>query len=229
MDRLVLNFDITHNERINSYNKLLNQRSKILKNNFKDELWLDTLEDQLSKLAVAISSSRLDIVNRLESLLEKKVEGFPNLQIEFVDSRENRLKNEPAVDIENSLKLKFFQSRRLDSLTGGSKYGSHKTELLFYNLEKNISADMCSSGEQKLLLISIILSSAKALKKSVKIAPIMLLDEIFTHLDVLKKNYLFNELITIGSQIWITTTETDNFLKKYDNVCYYELKNNVKN
>ena len=57
----------------------------------------------------------------------------------------------------------------------------------------------------------------------------MLLDEVFTHLDLNKKNHLFNELISMGSQIWITTTETDNFLKKYDNVYYYELKNNVKN
>ena len=88
---------------------------------------------------------------------------------------------------------------------------------------------MCSSGEQKLLLVSIILSCAKALKKSLKICPIMLLDEIFTHLDEVKKNFLFNELISIGSQIWITTAETDNFLKKYDNVYYYELKSGIKN
>ena len=90
-------------------------------------------------------------------------------------------------------------------------------------------ADMCSSGEQKLLLVSIILSCAKALKKSIKVSPIMLLDEIFTHLDAVKKSFLFKELMSIGSQIWITTAETDNFLKKYDNVNYYELKSRIKN
>ena len=103
-------------------------------------------------------------------------------------------------------------------------YGCHKTELFFFNLEKSMSADMCSSGEQKLLLISIILSCAKALKDSTKVAPIMLLDEIFTHLDASKKNILFNGLRELESQIWITTTETDDFLKNYDNVHYYELK-----
>ena len=91
-----------------------------------------------------------------------------------------------------------------------------------------MSADMCSSGEQKLLLISIILACAKALKDSIEISPIMLLDEIFTHLDTSKKSILFGELRDLGSQIWITTTETDNFFKKYDNVYYYELKENDK-
>ena len=109
-------------------------------------------------------------------------------------------------------------------MVGGCLHGSHKTEFFCYNKEKNMPADMCSSGEQKLLLVSIILSCAKALKKSINIPPIMLLDEVFTHLDLNKKNYLFNELMSMGSQIWITTTETDNFLKKYDNVYYYELK-----
>ena len=90
-------------------------------------------------------------------------------------------------------------------------YGSHKTELLCYNLEKNMPADMCSSGEQKLLLVAIILSCAKALKKSIKISPIMLLDEIFAHLDQMKRSLLFKELMSLGSQLWITTTETDNF------------------
>ena len=123
-----------------------------------------------------------------------------------------------------------MESREIDLLLGGSVHGSHKTELLCYNLEKNMPADMCSSGEQKLLLVSIILSCAKALRKSFKISPIMLLDEIFAHLDQIKRSLLFKELMSLDSQLWITTTETDNFFKKYDNVYYYELKNlNITN
>ncbi len=229
LDRLVSNFDFSHNSRINNYNKLLQQRTKVLKESSKDREWLDAIEDQLSKLAVAICSSRLDIVSRLSGFLEENIKGLPSLRIEFLESIENSLLKQPAIKIEEELKLKYMESRKLDLLMGGSLHGSHKTELFCYNLEKNIPADMCSSGEQKLLLVSIILSCAKALKKSLKICPIMLLDEIFTHLDEVKKNFLFNELISIGSQIWITTAETDNFLKKYDNVYYYELKSGIKN
>ena len=132
------------------------------------------------------------------------------------------------MNIEKELKEKYYNARKIDVLIGGSLYGCHKTELFCFNLEKNMPADMCSSGEQKLLLISIILASAKSLKNSIKVAPIMLLDEIFTHLDSAKRSILFNQLRELGSQIWITTTETDNFLKNYDNVHYYELKENNK-
>ena len=190
----------------------------------EDNDWLNAIEDQLSKLAVAVCSSRLDIISRLTKFLEKKASRFPNLRLSFLESIENKLRVTPAIEIEKELKENYCNSRNLDVLIGGSLYGCHKSELVCFNLEKNMPADMCSSGEQKLLLISIILACARALKESIKISPIMLLDEIFTHLDTSKKSILFEELRKLGSQIWITTTETDSFLKKYDNVLYYELK-----
>ena len=224
IDRIVANFVQEHPNRVNEYNKLLKQRSKILKENINDEDWLNVIEDQLSKLAVTISSSRLDIVSRLAILLKNKRRGFPNLRLDFVDSIENQLLEKPALEIEKELKENYYKGRKIDVLIGGSLYGCHKTELFCFNLEKNMPADMCSSGEQKLLLISIIIASAKSLKNSTKVAPIMLLDEIFTHLDSVKRSILFDQLRELESQIWITTTETDNFFKNYDNVHYYELK-----
>ena len=98
-DRLVANFDVSHNLRINSYNKLLQQRSKILKNRNQDISWLDAIEDQLSKLAVSICSSRLDIIGRLSGFLSMKIKGFPNLRIDFSESIENNLYSEPAVRV----------------------------------------------------------------------------------------------------------------------------------
>jgi len=224
LDRIVSYFDEYHAGRINDYNKLLQQRVKVLKENRESLEWLDALEDQLSKLAVSICYSRIDILSKLSIFLKQKLPGLPSIQLEFVNSIENYLLEKPAIKIEEDLKIKYLESRKLDLIMGGSLHGCHKTEIIFFNLEKNISADMCSSGEQKLLLISIILACAKAIKKSTEIPPIMLLDEIFTHLDSIKKSYLFNELISLGSQIWITSTETDNFLKKCDNVYYYDLK-----
>ena len=185
-------------------------------------------EDQLAKLAVTVCASRLDIVFRLSKLLEIKSKGLPKVSLKFSDSIENQLMESPALEIEDELKKKYLESRKLDFLIGGSLYGCQKTDFICHNLDKNMPAEMCSSGEQKLLLISIILASSKALKQSTKVAPIMLLDEIFTHLDSIIKSYLFNELRSLGSQIWITTAETDNFLNKYDNVYYYELKKRIE-
>ena len=119
-DRLVANFDVSHNLRINSYNKLLQQRSKILKNRNQDISWLDAIEDQLSKLAVSICSSRLDIIGRLSGFLSMKIKGFPNLRIDFSESIENNLYSEPAVRVEEKLKLKYMESREIDLLLGGS-------------------------------------------------------------------------------------------------------------
>ncbi len=228
LDRLVGNFDIFHNSRIIEYNKLLKQRSKLLKDKINDFKWLDVIEDQLAKLAVTVCASRLDIVFRLSKLLEIKSKGLPKVSLKFSDSIENQLMESPALEIEDELKKKYLESRKLDFLIGGSLYGCQKTDFICHNLDKNMPAEMCSSGEQKLLLISIILASSKALKQSTKVAPIMLLDEIFTHLDSIIKSYLFNELRSLGSQIWITTAETDNFLNKYDNVYYYELKKRIE-
>ena len=223
-DGIVINFDYNHSLRLSEYEKLLKQRSRLLKENYSDENWLNTIEDSLSKLSVIISCSRLDILMKINEILVEPLRNFPDIEIKYINSLENQLLKYPAIEVENKLKNYYYKSREIDKLLGGSQYGCQKSDISIRNLNKNMSARMCSSGEQQAMLISLIISASKALKETVKSAPILLLDEIFIHLDEIRKNSLLNQIEDLQSQAWITTTEKENFLlnKKF---CYHYLHN----
>ena len=227
LDKIICNFDENHNSRIIEYEKLLRQRTKLLKNKSYDDNWLSSIEKLLSKLSVAICSSRLEILNRLKEFLEITPKRFPNVELSFADSIENLLSKTPAIDIENKVEKDYKGSRSIDSIIGGSKVGCQTTDIIFMNKNKDLSASMCSSGEQKAILITFILATSKALLHYIKKPPIILLDEIFTHLDKPRKESLFNELKKLGSQTWITITENEDFLKDSSNICYFNLNSKV--
>ncbi len=226
IDRLVNTFDNTHSIRLNEYEKNIKQRGKLLKDNINDINWIETLEKQISELSVSICSSRLDLLDRLSKHLQNSVETFPKLEIGFIDSIETELMQKPAIDIEDNLKEKLSANREIDRLLGGSRVGCHKTDLMVKNLNKNLSAELCSSGEQKSILISLVLSAANAFMQYTKKSPIILLDEVFTHLDLQKKSCLLERLVDLESQIWITATENEKFFQNKKNFCYHHLTEN---
>jgi DNA replication and repair protein RecF len=223
LDRIVSTFDDEHSNRISGYEKNLKQRTKILKEKPQDIVWLETIEKQLSRLSVAISSSRLEVIIRLAKYLKKPINKFPEAKIFFKNSIEEKLVSTPALDLEESLSKQYRESREIDMILGGSRVGCHKSDLEVINLQKNLPALMCSSGEQKSLLISIIISTAIAFKEYTKKSPIILLDEVFTHLDLEKKESLLDELTNLESQVWITATEKERFLKNRSSFCYHYL------
>ncbi len=226
LDKLVNIFDNSHSVRLNEYDKILKQRTKILKDNIEDFNWIETLEKKLSELSVSICSSRLDLLDMLSKKLKSSVDKFPKLEISFYDSIENYLVKKAAIDVEELLKEKFLTNREIDRLLGGSRVGCHKTDVMVKNLQKNLSAELCSSGEQKSILISLVLSTASAFMEYTKKSPIILLDEVFTHLDAEKKSSLLEKLVDLQSQIWITATEKEQFFKNKKNFCYHYLTEN---
>ena len=226
IDRLVNTFDNTHSVRLNEYEKNIKQRAKLLKDNVNDISWIETLEKQLSELSVSICSARLDLLGRLSYHLQNSVVSFPKLEVGFIDSIETDLMQKPAIDVEDNLKEKLLANREIDRLLGGSRVGCHKTDLLVKNLQKNLYANLCSSGEQKSILISLVLSAASAFMQYTKKSPIILLDEVFTHLDLKKKSCLLEKLVDLESQIWITATENENFFQNKKNFCYHHLTEN---
>lgn len=230
IDRLVSVFDDRHSLRITEYEKHLKQRAKLLKEQSQDLVWLETLEKQLSRLSVAISSSRLEVVTRLTKYLKKPINKFPEAKIYFSKSIEEKLVSFPALDLEESLSKEYRECREIDAILGGSRIGCHKSDLEIINLQNNLYAAMCSSGEQKSLLISIIISTARAFKEYTHKSPVILLDEVFTHLDLEKKESLFEELTALESQVWITATEKEKFLKNRKSFCYhYITKSGLEN
>ena len=223
IDKLVNIFDNEHSIRLNEYEKNIKQRTKLLKDNIDDAVWIEALEKKLSELSVSICSSRLELLERLSVQLQNAVDKFPKLEIGFYNSIENDLIKKPAIEVEEFLKEKLSVNREIDRLLGGSRVGCHKTDLMVYNLQKNLSAELCSSGEQKSILISLVLSAASAFMEYTKKSPIILLDEVFTHLDGEKKLSLLEKLIDLQSQIWITATEKEKFFKDKNNFCYHHL------
>ncbi len=223
IDKLVNIFDSEHSARLNEYEKNIKQRSKLLKDNINDVNWLEALEKKLSELSVSICSSRLELLDRLSKKLKSSVDKFPKLVIGYYDSIENDLMKKAAIEVEEFLKEKLAANREIDRLLGGSRVGCHKTDLMVKNLQKNLSAKLCSSGEQKSILISLVLSAASAFMEYTKKSPIILLDEVFTHLDVEKKSSLLEKLVDLQSQIWITATEKEKFFNDKKNFCYHSL------
>ena len=223
IDRLVNIFDSDHSIRLNEFEKNIKQRTKLLKDNVDDINWIEAIEKKLSELSVSICSSRLDLLERLSKELINSVDQFPKLEIGFYDSIENDLIKKAAIDVEEYLKERLVANREIDRLLGGSRVGCHKTDLMVKNLQKNLSAELCSSGEQKSILISLVLSAAEAFMEYTKKSPIILLDEVFTHLDGKKKSSLLEKLEDLQSQIWITATEKEKFFKDKNNFCYHHL------
>ena len=165
-------------------------------------------------------------INSTAQAVSFLINNFPKLEIGFYDSLENDLTKKAAIDVEEFLKEKFEANREIDRLLGGSRVGCHRTDLMVKNLQKNLSAELCSSGEQKSILISLVLSTASAFMEYTKKSPIILLDEVFTHLDLEKKSSLLENLVDLQSQIWITATEKEKFFKDKKNFCLHHLTEN---
>ena len=224
LDRIVLAFDQSHSERLNEFDKLLKERTKILKEAINEHYWLDKVEDNLAKYSVAIAAARLDVISRVSHFFEKPVNCFPRGKIVFKNSVENLLEEKPALEVETILKEKYFSDRKIDAIIGGSSSGSHRTDFFVINKSKdNLSAALCSSGEQKSLLLSIILSSSRAIYKFLGKTPVLLLDEVYAHLDENRRISLTSELASLNMQAWITGTEKDQFKNFNGNYCLYNL------
>ena len=213
IDRLTSSLDNLHLNRVYKYEKLLRQRSKILMQLNVDKTWLDTIESQISELSVAITASRLEMVEALNDLYNYElkdnylIDNFPPADIKLIGKIEELLNNKPASEVEDYIKDFLKKSRFSEE----SICGPHKTIIEILNRKNNKNVNSSSTGEQKLLLISIILSHARMLNKNFNMAPILLLDDIIEHLDKKHRCALFLEISRYEGQSWFTSTSKDAF------------------
>ena len=206
IDRLVYTLDPNHGKRVTSYEKLIRERSNLLKsNNFSGE-WLSAIENSISEFGVAIAAGRKSMIAHLNSELINKKGVFLGARLDIEGYLENLLNHKPAIEVEDIFRDKLLNSRKTDAERGRTTSGPHRSDLIVYNLKNNLPASLCSTGEQKSLLIAIILAEAKIISSIRGGAPILLLDEIAAHLDSEHIKSLFEELRMLNSQIWITTT-----------------------
>ncbi len=214
IDRLTMSIDSLHLNRVYKYDKLTRQRNKILMQLNSDNTWLDTIESQISELSISIIARRLDLLEELENLynIEFKnsqlTEHFPSVRIVINGKIEELLKEKPAVEVEDYIKLELKKSRSDYDL---SVSGPNNSSIEIFNRINNKNLNNSSTGEQKLILISIILSHARLLNNKFNKAPILLLDDIIEHLDKKHRNALFLEVSRHNAQSWFTSTNKDAF------------------
>ncbi|MFN3700463.1 MAG: DNA replication/repair protein RecF [Alphaproteobacteria bacterium] len=219
LDRLVFAFDPLHSARVSRYENALAQRSKLLRSDRDrggydrgsgrtDPHWLDALEGQIAEAGVALAAARLDFVERLQRVcIAEDHTHFPLAQLRAHGTIEELLGSAPALEVEDMFRYQLASSRGVDMLTGGAATGPHKSDLLVKMAEKNMQAAQCSTGEQKALLIGIVLAHARLVAAERGAAPILLLDEVAAHLDENRRAALYDLLRDIGGQVWLTGTD----------------------
>lgn len=206
LDRLVLAIDSDHTSRVSALERSLRSRNRLLEDARPDPHWLDAVEHETAELAVAVGALRAETVKRLQGAIAQRAgnSAFPTATLALDGWIENALLREPARDIEDHYRDVLREQRPRDAAAGRTLDGVHLTDLLVGYAPKAITARDASTGEQKALLIGLVIAHAHLVSEMTGITPILLLDEVVAHLDPMRRAALFAELETLGAQVWMT-------------------------
>jgi DNA replication and repair protein RecF len=211
LDRLVYNFDAEHAKRLTSYEHYTKERLKLLKMNRSDSDWLTALECNMAETGVAIAAARVQAAGYIQEAIYNLNDLFPKARLRMQGDIESRIEQTSALQLEEEFKIKLRENRKLDSIVGRTNYGVHRSDLQVYHIDKKTEAALCSTGEQKALLLSIILAEALAKVKWRSLVPVILLDEVVAHLDSARREALFEIILSLRAQTWITGTDVSQF------------------
>ncbi|MBA3813189.1 MAG: DNA replication/repair protein RecF [Alphaproteobacteria bacterium] len=224
LDRLVYGFDSGHAQRLNRYEQVLRERNLLLRQGRYDPHWLNGLEEILVDEGIALTIARREVVAQLSSVLKHKGNAFPQAELALEGTVENLLDGRSLLDVEEEMRRFLQASREQDRLTGRTSMGPHRSDLLVVHPEKKQPAALCSTGEQKALLLSIVMASAQLLSVRADTIPLLLLDEVVAHLDASRRSALFDELLKLKIQAWLTGTDVSLFEELQGNVQFLSLK-----
>jgi len=210
LDRLVFAFDPAHAGRLQAYDKARRERSRLLRDQRLDSTWLGALERNMAERAVAIAAARLDLVDRLRRALDEETGNFPQPEIAVHGNIENLLEIHPALEVEDRYLQALDQARARDGESGTCD-GVHRSDLFAKLSANGPKAEQSSTGEQKAILISLILAHGRMLARLRGRVPVLLLDEIAAHLDTARRAALFDAIGELGAQAWITGTDESLF------------------
>ena len=215
IDRLTLAVDPAHGGRINALERLLRQRNRLLPEWRAQGRWLDAIEAQLAEVAVAVAAARLVTVEAMAvgmALLDALDGVFPRARLAMRGWLEEQLAQAPALEVEDAYRAQLAAARAEDAAAGRTLIGAHRSDLEVAHVEKDMPAKLCSTGEQKALLIALMLAHAQAVRDTLGgTAPLLLLDEVAAHLDGARRAGLFAALQRLGAQAWITGTDAELF------------------
>ena len=210
-DRLVFGFDPSHATRLGVYERSLRERARLLRDRQGDAAWLSALEARMAENGVAVAAARCTTLRRLAPLVSAGVGPFPGAAMSFHGGVEAMLDRMPAVEAEAELSETLAASRDHDARAGGARVGAHRCDLAVTHGASGVPAAQCSSGEQKMLLIAVILATARLQATLRGTAPLLLLDELAAHLDGDHRAALFGEIADMGAQAWLTGVDRSIF------------------
>jgi DNA replication and repair protein RecF len=213
LDRLVWALEPGHAREVAAHDNAMAERNRLLAEGRADPAWLAGLEDAMARHAVAVAAARRALMLRLnEELAAGRATGaFPAARLEIACPILAALAETPALAVEDALRQGLAADRRRDAAAGGAARGAHKADLSLIHMPKSISAEFCSTGEQKALLVSVVLAHAALIAEARGFAPLLLLDEVAAHLDPARREALFAALAALPAQVFMTGTDLEVF------------------
>ena len=216
LDRMTMSFEPAHAEAVLTYEKSMRERNRLLKDMVRDPHWYAALEAQMATAGATIMAARQDAVANLMTAQSQAETAFPVAELTVLNA-------EGTPETEADLREAFAVGRSRDMSAGRTLTGPHRSDLGAVFAAKSMPAADCSTGEQKALLISLILANARALADQIGMAPILLLDEVAAHLDAERRAALYDEICALGSQAFMTGTGPELFTELSDRAQHVEV------
>ena len=214
IDRLALVVDAEHVSRVNALERSLRSRNRLLEDARPDAHWLDAVEHETAELAVAVAGQRVETMRRLAGVLTSRQDSaFPPAEIALDGWMEQLIPAHPAAEIEQRYRAVLRDNRGRDAAAGRTLDGPHLTDLKVIYTRKGIAAADASTGEQKALLIGLVLAHARLIAEMTEFPPILLLDEVVAHLDPARRAALRTELAQLRAQVWMTGADPALFVE----------------
>ena len=195
-----------------AHDTAVHSRNRLLAEGCQDASWLAGLEDSIARHAVAASAARLDLVTQLNAQVEANMGPFPPASIGLACPIAERLQTEPALVVEDWVRRELAVNRARDAAAGTCALGAHRTDMRLTDVNTGTPAALASTGQQKALLIGVILAHAGLIARARGFAPLLLLDEPSVHLDVERRQALWSVLLSLPAQTVITGTDVETFL-----------------
>ncbi|MGE0717907.1 MAG: DNA replication/repair protein RecF, partial [Alphaproteobacteria bacterium] len=227
LDRLVYGFDPDHAGRVAAYDHAMRERGRLLRERPGDTAWLDAVEEQLAGHGVAIAAARRELTAAIDRAAAEGVGPFPRPRLALAGALEDWLATMPALAAEDRMRAALAAGRRADGESGSTGIGPHRCDLLVRHAAKDMPAEQCSTGEQKALLLAIVLADARLQAASRGTPPILLLDEVVAHLDGERRTHLYDEILALGVQAWLTGTDAALFAPLADAAQHFRVADAV--
>jgi DNA replication and repair protein RecF len=207
LDRLVLAVDAQHGARANAFERALRNRNRLLEDDVPNIAWLDAAEREIAEIGVALAAARRETVDRLAALAaaaRNDASPFPWAELSLAGEIEGLVGTISALDVEDHYRRLLREGRGRDRAAGRALVGPQTSDLAVVHGPKNMPAARCSTGEQKALLVGLVLAHARLVAAMSGIVPLVLLDEVAAHLDPARRAALYEALAKLGGQVWMT-------------------------